>query len=400
MALYRRACLFFPVFVLIPLLITGCGSGDSSTPSSASPEEVALQFARHQLKGNANDILRTLPDSQKQRVDSQSVAPSKQEQIQAEVLGPHLSVSADTAVIQGDNGYVQVVVTLPDLKQMMQGMSFSDKMAFSSAMKEGNRQEAESRLEKLLEKSKKSGSIPTTDNYRKVYVVRLGDGWKAVLPSDIRNRIASGLDSARAGNWGAAEEALAYTQKLAPLMDETKEFSTDLVHLRIESGRDSLDDGNLEAAEEALTYAKNRSPESNDTKRFSEEVATTQKEIAYVDSLSLNVRSSNVNSRGLMYGDLLLTGKVEVQNRGQQDVGALRSTAKVTLSSSAFSTKDTTMTRDINFKTITVKGNSGAVLDYNLLLIDNLEEGKTDILSENGLEHKEVEFTPVRVYFK
>jgi hypothetical protein len=100
-----------------------------------------------------------------------------------------------------------------------------------------------------------------------------------------------------------------------------------------------------------------------------------------------------------MYGDLLLTGKVEVQNRGQQDVGALRSTAKVTFSSPAFS-KDTTMTRDINFKTITVKGNSGSVLNYNLLLIDNLGDGKTDILSENGLDHKEVEFTPVRVYFK
>jgi hypothetical protein len=285
---------------------------------------------------------------------------------------------------------------------MMQGMSFSDKMAFSSAMKEGNRQEAESRLEKLLEKSKKSGSIPTTDNYKKVYVVRSGDGWKAVLPSDIRNRIASGIDSAQAGNWDAAEEALAYTQKLAPLMDETKEFSTDLVHLRIESGRDSLDDGNLEAAEEALTYAKNRSPESKDTKRFVEEVATAREEFAYADSVSLNIQSSNVKpAYGFGVNNLIAWGKMEIQNRGSKDIDNFIGNAKVKFSSENFSIKDTTLIRNIEHRLSVLRGGEVGTINYNIELVKDVSREKLEAIGERGLDsHNILEVTPVRVYFK
>ena len=356
-----------------------------------NPEGAALQFASYQLKGNTDGILRTLPPAQRRRVDSQSVALSEKERIQAEVLGSYFSVSADTSVIQGKNGYVRVVIKAPDLKQMM---SRSERMRLYSAFKSGDFQEAKSRLEKAVSKSE---SIPTQDQYKKVYVIRSGKEWSAVLRSDIQNRIEMADDSAQAGNWAATDEALASARKLAPMMDRIEEFASDLAEYRIERASDSLENGDVKEAEKALAYAKKHAGESEHTEWLSKKLATAKKEIAYADSVSVTVRSTDFRYSVMEPNTLLLTGKFEVQNRGQQDISGLRQSIKVTLSSSALSVKDTTVTLRSEHSGFSISGQEKKILGVRKEAINNLDEEKAETAAENGVNNKEIKFTPVRV---
>jgi hypothetical protein len=405
---FRSAKAFLVTALLLCLSLTGCNpSGSSSAQPVNEVEEVAVEYAASRMESDAEGIASALPTIQRERIDLQSlVSISKKDRVIQEVMLPHVSVSADTSIVQGEHGYVQVVMTLPDVKQVMGAMSPSDRMALRSAMRNEENQEVRSRLQKAFEVAKdKLGELPTTEQYEKVYVVRSEEEWKVVFPDDIEKRLENGYAPIKNGNWEAPREALEYARGLAPMMRETKRFAQQVAEQRIDRGRYALRTGNLEAAENALAYVEDIAPDMGKTKDFADEISGARGSFLYADSLSTSVSFAKASSPPTRYSDREITfgGKVEVQNKGKKDVESVYVTATVDFNSSVSTLQDTTVARNIRVYRVgggVFKAGETTTGSFRAPILEDVTDKVAEEVISVGDEEYQVELIPARAEFE
>lgn len=342
------------------MLAFGCT--ESSTSQSGNRQEVrsvATEAVKLRMQKKPDAIKEVIAPRQKEDIDFSTL--DGEVSAAKEALLPHASVSADTSVLQGDYGYVLVTVEMPEMEGLMEaaGMGLSDRLSLARTVENGEPAVVKSRLEDLIEKAKgSSGSVPTSKERKNIPVLKSDDGeWKAVLRAQLADRIKDGRDAVEPheyddrgeeGNWEKAESTLQYAMDLAPSLDLTHDFASEVVRERVERASTLLRRNDLQKAEETLKRVEKRCSGMEETEDLSNQIAQKRKEFVRADSVEMRISSAeavkNDSRRGIY---VQAEADVEIQYAGSDEVEAIYSDLEADLNLQNGPLSDTTISRRI-----------------------------------------------------
>jgi len=224
-----------------------------------------------------------------------------------------------------------MVLSLPDPKQIIKEMNMSNRRDLISAMGEGDSKEVQNRLEDFIEKTEKeSGSIPMKEDYRKVPVVQSDGEWKAVIRQYVEDRI--------------------------------------------ESGRNSLTNLNLEAAEETLAYAEKIAPGLKMTQNLAKKVAEAQNQFDYADSVKIKASSVEVRRKyGFGGRSFVVAGDAEIRNTGERSIKKVAFGTAVDIEESRIPDTTVAEVETFDFSESPVEGGGTRNLSFRFAILEKFD---------------------------
>lgn len=361
----RQSSLRMSRAALAVFCVLAFGCTESSKSQSGNRQEVrnvATESVKLRMQKKPDDIKEVVAPRQKEDIDFSTL--DSEMSAEQEALFPYISVSADTSVLQEGHGYVLVSIERPDPKKMMRavGMGFSERRSLARTVENGEPAVVKSRIDELIENAKESrGSVPTSKERTKIPVLKSDEGeWKAVLRSQLSARIEDGRDAVERsdyggkygrsvsiedteGDWEKARSTLQYALDLAPSLDLTHDFASEVISERVERAGKTSRRSDLQKAEETLEKVKEKAPQMK-TEDLSNQIEELRKRFTYASSDSVEVRVSSAKIETDGYGNVGvdLSLDIDVQNNGEKTIRTIYTDFEASLETEGGSLVDTT----------------------------------------------------------